>query len=155
MPWYKNTCTCVSKSHVFFENLEFFYLVFEKAHLQLSLEFQLIYQVYVYWVMPWVLEIFWAKIWNQVKLWDFINYWMLFLCVRLDIRTHLMVHYQISSDVYLVNLRIKSDIESSEGIWHSSDIYLTPFWRITDSVHPLLLIRLYFKIYLILYFTKM
>ena len=27
---------------------------------------------------------------------------------------------------------IKSDIESSEGIWYSSDIYLTPFWQIKD-----------------------
>ena len=132
MPWYKNTCTCVLKSHVSFENLEFFYLVFEKAHLQLSLEFQLIYQVYVYSVMPSVLEIFWAKIWNQVKLWDFINYWMLFLCVRLDIRTHLTVHYQISFNVYLVYLGIKAEVESSEGIWQSSDSYLMPFWQIKD-----------------------
>ena len=31
-------------------------------------------------------------------------------------------HYQISSDVYSVNLGIKSDIEWLEGIWYSSDI---------------------------------
>ena len=53
---------------------------------------------------------------------------------KLDLRTHLMsVHHQISSDIYLVNLGIKSDIESSEGIWCSSNIYLTLFWRIKDS----------------------
>ena len=34
----------------------------------------------------------------------------------LDVRTHLTVHHQISSDIYLVNLGIKSDVESSEGI---------------------------------------
>ena len=57
------------------------------------------------------------------------------LFIRLDIRTHLMVNYQISFDVYSVNLWIKSDFELSEGIWHSSDIYLTSFWWIKDSVN--------------------
>ncbi len=38
------------------------------------------------------------------------------LFVRLDVRTHLMIHHSISSEVYLVNLGIKSNIESLEGI---------------------------------------
>ena len=37
------------------------------------------------------------------------------LFIRLDIRTHLMIHHQISFDIYLV-LGIKSAIESSEGV---------------------------------------
>ena len=52
------------------------------------------------------------------------------LFTRPDVRAHLTIQHQISSDIYLVNLRIKSDVESSEGIWHSSDIFLTPFWWI-------------------------
>ena len=51
----------------------------------------------------------------------------------LDIGTHQTINHQISSHVYLVNSGIKSDVESSDGIWHSSDIYLTPFWQIKDS----------------------
>ena len=38
------------------------------------------------------------------------------LFIKLDVRAHLIVHRQISSDVYLVNLGIKSDIELSEVI---------------------------------------
>ena len=33
------------------------------------------------------------------------------LFIRLDVGTHLMIHYQISSKVYLVNLGINSDVE--------------------------------------------
>ena len=33
-----------------------------------------------------------------------------------ELRTHLMDHRQISSDIYLVNSGIKSNVESSEGI---------------------------------------
>ena len=46
------------------------------------------------------------------------------------------VHCQISSDIYLVNLNlgIKSDVELSEGIWHSSYIYQMTFWWIKDSI---------------------
>ena len=32
-----------------------------------------------------------------------------------------------SSDIYL---GIKSEVESSEGMWNYSDIYLAPFWWI-------------------------
>ena len=60
-----------------------------------------------------------------------------FLFIRLDVRTHLRVHCEISSDVYLVNFGIKSDVELSEGIWRSSDIFLTPFWWIKDSAYLL------------------
>ena len=44
------------------------------------------------------------------------NYWSYRLFVRLDVRTHLTVHCQISSDIYLVNLGIKSNVDWSEGI---------------------------------------
>ena len=59
------------------------------------------------------------------------------LVIRLDVRTHLTIHCQILLDVYLVNLGIKVNIESSEAIWHSSDIYLTPFWSIKYSAQLL------------------
>ena len=77
---------------------------------------------------------FWSKIFNcMLSYYGNLHNGCDLLFVRLDIRTHLMVHCQISSDIFLVNLGIKSDIELSEVIWYSSDIYLMPFWQINDS----------------------
>ena len=41
--------------------------------------------------------------------------YLLFIRLESDVRTHLTVHWQISSDIYLVTLGINSDIESLEG----------------------------------------
>ena len=52
----------------------------------------------------------------------------IFLFIRLNIRTHLMDHHQITFDICLVESGIKSDIESSlAGIERPYDINLMPF----------------------------